>query len=46
MLALLALTAPWLVALVWVVARSWRVLKDESVPPSLAGSAERRLSVR
>jgi hypothetical protein len=46
MLALLALTAPWLIAVVWVVARSWRVLIGAPVPPSMAESARRRLAVR
>jgi len=46
MLALLVLTAPWLVAVAWVVARSWRVLIDGPVQPSMAESAKRRLSVR
>jgi len=45
MIAPLALACPWLVALVWVLVRYGTGLRD-SVPPSMADEARRRLSVR
>jgi hypothetical protein len=41
----LALTAPWLLAVLWVVTRAGSALHD-STAPSLADEARRRLSVR
>jgi hypothetical protein len=41
----LALTAPWLLALLWVVTRPGSAFHD-STAPSLADEARRRLSVR
>ncbi len=46
MVASLVLTAPWLIAVAWVVARSWRDLKDGPAKASLAESARQRLTVR
>ena len=45
MTALLVLASPWLLALVWVLVRSGTGLRD-SVPPSMADEARRRLAVR
>jgi hypothetical protein len=41
----LLLAAPWLLAVLWAVTRSASVYRD-SVPPSMADEAQRRLSAR
>ena len=41
----LLLAGPWLLAVLWAVARSDSTLRD-SVPPSTADEARRRLAVR
>jgi hypothetical protein len=41
----LLLAGPWLLAVLWAVARSVSTLRD-SVPPSTADEARRRLAVR
>ena len=45
MATLLVLASPWLLALVWVLARCGTGLRD-SVAPSMADEARRRLTVR
>ncbi|MGZ4257096.1 MAG: hypothetical protein ACXVRE_04960 [Gaiellaceae bacterium] len=42
----LVLAAPWLITLVWVIARTGRSLWAGSEPQSMAEAARRRLTVR